>query len=196
MAKIAIDCDGVLANFTKAYGETANRLFGDARYKEGWEPPDWNFGGLYTPEEDAKIWERIVGTQNFWLGLDAYSDNVGALARWFIDHNNHEVYIVSSRTPSVGLNITQQTNLWVRSCGVREMHNYFGVIIVPDSHQKAHLYRVLEFDYSIDDKTETVEQCDRTKMAHRAALLDRPWNQHADVKWRTPSVATFLAEIK
>lgn len=196
MAKIAIDCDGVLANFTKAYGETANRLFGDARYKDGWEPPDWNFGGLYTPEEDKRIWERIVATPNFWMRLDAYSDNIGALARFFIEQNNHEVYIVSSRAVTVGMSNTQQTHLWVRSCGVREMHNFFGTIVVPDSNKKAAIYRDIGFDYSIDDKKETVEQCDRTKMSHEAYLLDRPWNQDANVKHRAASVEVFLKAIK
>ena len=195
MAKIAIDCDGVLANFTKAYGETANRLFGDARYKLGWEPPDWNFGGLYAPEEDEKIWERIKATPNFWLTLDGYSHNVGALMSFFVKHNHHEVYIMSSRAETVGMTNTEQTHLWLRACGVREMHNYLGVIIVPDSNKKAAIYRDGGFDYSIDDKKETVEQCDRTKMEHKAYLLDQPWNQDAKVQRRVKSVEAFLGEI-
>lgn len=192
--KIAIDCDGVLANFTDAYAAAANKLY-PGTFEEGFIPSNWNMDDRLTKEQDDKVWAAIKATPNFWLGLNAYSDNVGSLARWLATQKGREVYIVTSRVETEGYSVAKQTQLWLRACGVSELHNYVGVLPVTDSNKKAGVYRSADFGYSIDDKAETVEQCDAMKADHKAYLLDRQWNQHANVQRRVKSLDAFLKEI-
>ncbi len=198
MAKIAIDCDGVLANFTESYVEFANKLY-PGRVPPDFVPTDWEMNGKFTKAEDAKIWAKIINTENFWLGLSAYYENVGALAHFLIEQTNHDIYIVTSRAVTEGMTVAKQTEWWLRSCGIAPVHNYLGVLPVDSSNDKWRLYMAGGFDYSIDDKAETVEQCDMIHPRlsnHKAYLLDQPWNQHANVKRRVKTLDAFLKEIK
>lgn len=195
--KIAIDCDGVLANFTKAYISVANKLY-PGTFEEDFVPSNWNMDDRLTPEQDKAVWAAIKSTPNFWLTLPAFSDNVGSLARWLTQQKGREVYIVTSRVQTEGMSIAKQTFLWLRACGVQELHNYIGVLPVNDSNEKWRIYMSGGFSHSIDDKAETVEQCDmiHPRLAnHKAYLLDRKWNQHANVLRRIGSVEAFLKEI-
>jgi hypothetical protein len=205
MTAIAIDCDGVLADFTHAFGEMANRVLGDNRYKDGWQPGDWNFGGLYTAKEQSKVWKAIRTTDNFWLTLRAYQDNVSALVRWVYRNPGADVWIVTSRAETAGMTVAKQTAHWLHMCSCRDI-NGKDVTVVPvtDSDDKWKIYEAMEIGYSIDDKAETVEQCDAMldhrpipdgRGKHRAYLLDRPWNQDAKVNRRIGSVADYLKEI-
>lgn len=197
MSKIAIDCDGVLADFNEAFMSVANRLY-PGRFPPNYQPKDWNYEGKITPKEQEKIWRVIQGTQNFWLGLFPYESQVGDLAHWLVKTKNHEVYIVTSRQPTSGMCVAKQTEMWVDSCGIRSIHNHLGIIVVPDSNEKWKLYQSGGFEWSIDDKPETVEQCDMIHPQlynHRAFLMERPWNGNAKVQRRVKSVGEFLRRI-
>lgn len=195
MAKIALDCDGVLADFTHACGTVANMLY-PGRYVDGWQPPDWDYGGLYTEAEMDAIWVRVRATPNFWMTLRPYAEHIRALAAFMLSGYGHDVYIVTSRAVTLGETVAMQTKKWLHECGIHDTYNYMGVIPVPDSSAKAGVYRSVGIEMSIDDKAETVEQCDQMKADHRAYLLDRPWNQHGKVKRRVATVEEFLKEVK
>lgn len=195
MARIAIDCDGVLACFTDGAIEIINTLW-PGRIPDGYSPPDWYFSDVGMTSADwNRVFERIKATSNWWLYLRAYNDSITALQTFFITHTNQDIYIVTSRVPTAGMTVTQQTERWIRSCGVTPLMNYLGVIVAPHPERKAELYDALDFDYSIDDKAETVEQCDALAN-HRAFLLNRSWNTEAQVKHRVNSVLDFLKHIK
>ena len=186
--------DGVLANFTESFTEVGNKMY-PGRVPKGFEPTDWNFNGLFNAEEQDKIWEKIKATQNFWLGLSPYYDNVGHLAKWLVTVADQDVYFVTSRVQTAGMTVAKQTDWWLRACGIYPVNNYIGMIVVPDSNKKAGVYAAVEIAYSIDDKAETVEQCDSVP-DHLAYLLDRPWNQHAEVKRRVANLGAYLKEIR
>ena len=203
MAKIAIDCDGVLANFTFAYIEVANKLF-PRRFEGSFTESQWtswNYAvesGRLTKKEDGQVWAKIKSTDNFWLGLDAYVGNVGSLARWLIQQQNQDVYIVTSRSKTTGMTVAKQTDWWLRACGISPVNNYLSVFPVEDSNNKWLVYQSAGIEYSIDDKAETVAQCDFIHpdlYKHKAYLLDRPWNQDAKPARRAKSLDDFLKEI-
>lgn len=73
--------------------------------------------------------------------------------------------------------------------------NYLGIIPVDDSTLKAEVYKAAQIEYSVDDKSETVEQCDKLPN-HTAFLLDREWNQDAVVKHRVKSLSEYFEHIK
>lgn len=199
MAKIAIDCDGVLANFIKAFTEEANKIWPGRFKPDYWQShSQWNFPPeLLSSKETNQVWERIKATPNWWMRLDAHADSVGALAIFFWTHRYNDVYIVTSRVETVGASIAFQTDTWIRACGVQPCHNHLGIVGIPNSDNKAMFYRISGMEFSIDDKSETVEMCDAEldPKKHKAFLLDRPWNQDAKVKNRVKTVEEYLKRI-
>ncbi len=194
MAKIGIDCDGVLANFGHAWNHMVNTIW-PGRVPPQYNAKDWDDYYDLSEDEVDLVWRRIKGTPNWWLSLDAYSDSIAALAHFLIKASDHDIQIVTSRATVIGLPTAKQTEIWLDACGVRAHHNYLGVLVVPDSNEKWRIYLSGGFDYSIDDKGMTIEQCDMIHPAlsnHQAFLLDRPWNQSATVRNRIASVKEFL----
>jgi 5' nucleotidase, deoxy (Pyrimidine), cytosolic type C protein (NT5C) len=197
MARIGIDADGVIADFIEAFNQVVNHLW-PGKLPIGFQPTEWDYKGALTQAEMSTAWKTAVSTPNFWLGLRAYSANVTALARWLIAQRNHDVYIVTSRSETPGMTATKQTEWWIKSCGIFPNDNVLGVIVVPDSNEKYNVYAHGGFDFSIDDKPSTIQQCDMLHpilYTHKAALLDRPWNQGAEVDWRVKSLEEFLNAI-
>lgn len=191
MAKISLDCDGVLCDFNRGFIELINKRF-PGKLPRDFQPTTWNY---ITPEEQDEVWEDMKKIPNWWLSLEAYTDNVGALATFLKTTTNMDVYITTARTVGSGMTVAKQTSMWLNGCGVFSDMNYLGVITGCESDEKVHVYQKLGIQWSIDDKSETVEQCDRLE-GHTAALLDRPWNQDAKVKWRVKSVQEFLDKVR
>jgi hypothetical protein len=196
MAKIALDCDGVLANFISAFADEANRMWPGTFPKNYWKlHTQWNIpSNLLSTKQVDQVWEKIKATENWWMRLDPHHDSVGALAIFFYTQRCHEVHIVTSRVPTIGQTISFQTDVWLRACGVNPCLNYLGVLPVANSDHKVEIYDFAGFDFSIDDKLETVQQCDALPK-HKAFLLDRPWNQSGSVKNRVKSVQEFLDAV-
>lgn len=194
MSKIAIDVDGVLANFTKAMIELAAKMY-PGRVGPEYEPKDWWYSDAFSKGELNELISKAHSTPNFWFTLDPYPENVAALARWMVMQKHQDIYFCTSRMPSVGTTVAKQTSLWIDQMGIRSLHNYMAVAVVEDSNKKVAVYDALGVEYSIDDKAETVEQCDSLK-GHKAYLLDRPWNQDAKVNRRVQSLDSFLREIR
>lgn len=194
MAKIAVDADGVLADFTKAFQQMANTIW-PGRMKadgiqSGWD--DWQ--GLTKAQQD-QVWAKIKATTNFWTTLDAYPENVGALAKFLLTSKHHDVHIVTSRMQlDGGMTTARQTKTWLFMCGLNANVNYLGIIPVDDSNRKQDIYDAAGIQWSVDDKAETVIQCDKLS-SHRAYLLDRPWNQHVTPKRRIKTLSEYFADI-
>lgn len=194
MARIAVDCDGVLARFEKAFFETANSIW-PGKCDPNYRPKAWDDFPPLTKSEFKQVQAKIAATDNFWLKTEAYSDNVGALAKFLLTNKGHDVWIVTSRWPSAGMTISMQTRLWLHTCGVSEAINYLGIIPVDDSTLKAEVYKAAQIEFSVDDKAETVEQC-QDLPNHTAFLLSREWNQHGKVKHRIPNLEAYFEHIK
>jgi hypothetical protein len=194
MAKIAVDCDGVLANFTQSFIAAANHIW-PGRVSPDYVQTSWHDIGGLTADEILKVWERIRGTRNWWLELNPYPDSIHALQRFLYAHPGHEVYIVTSREETVGFPVAWQTDRWLKACGVHASHSYLGVFPINPSHKKAGLYRLADFDFSVDDRGDTVEQCDRTQMDHTACLLSRTWNADAKVNNRVNNLEEFFNRV-
>lgn len=194
MAKIAVDCDGVLAAFDEAFKDVANRMW-PGRVREDYVNQHWNDLGGLDKDEQRQVWDRIKATPDWWLTVDAYTENVGAMAIFLHQHRGHDIWIVTSRAVTVGNTVAYQTYLWLRACGVDPVHNYLGVLPVDNWHDKKKIYKYAQIEYSVDDKTETVEDCD-TLPDHKAFLLDRPWNQDAKVKRRVSNLTAFFGAIE
>jgi hypothetical protein len=201
MTKIAIDCDGVLTNFIKAFVEEANHIwpgrFPNPLHYSLHNHTAWDFSdAVMGPDEVKQVWRRINGSFNWWLTLDAFTENVGALAVFLWTHKFNDIFIVTARQETLGASVAGQTDLWIRACGVDPVHNYLGVVPI-EGDDKAAFYQLSGIRWSVDDKGSTVEQCDAMMpdRHHRAFLLDRPWNQDAKVKRRVKNLSEFFAQV-
>lgn len=193
MAKIAVDCDGVISKFESGVVSAANHLW-PGRLPADWCMKTWDMEETFTPAEFEQVWAEIKRTQNFWLSLAAYNDSVCALERFLIASHDHDVWIVTSRAETAGMTVAKQTDLWLRCCGIRQHHNYLAVLPVEDSKKKVDIYAAVGIEWSVDDKPETIRDCDALP-GHRAYLLSRPWNAEAQPKRRIASLSTFFNDI-
>lgn len=194
MAKISVDADGVICDFGRAFNEEANRIW-PGKVPPGYVNTHWDDLGGLTNDEQSQVWERIKASPNWWMGLQAYSENVAALEQFLEAHSGHDVYIVTSRTPTLGMSVAYQTEQWLHACGVRPHANYLGVIATDYPSEKARLYKATGMAYSVDDKGDTVAACDKRK-GHSAFLLNRPWNQEAKVRRRVNGLAEFFKAVE
>lgn len=192
--KIAIDCDGVLADFVRGFNQTANTIW-PGRFKEDYEPVDWAYGDILSGAEVNRVFEKIKHTPNWFLQLEPYSENVVALARFLVGRKSEDIWLVTSRFPTYGMTVAKQTEMWLQGCGISPIHNYLGIIPVEDSNEKQLVYTAVGIEYSVDDKAETVEQCQAIP-GHKAFLLDRPWNQDAKVDSRIKNLEGFFLHVK
>jgi hypothetical protein len=175
--KVSFDIDGVLANFGANVAPIINEKWPN-KVPADPQPNDWYYTmyGL-TREDWGPIFDVIKKTPNFWRREPAYKTNVDSAIRFI--HSNPEVtvYFMTQRPDTEGGTAYDQTLDWLVD------HNLYPFdkevttpIIVKDPSEKAGLMKKLEIDFSIDDKQETVTQCNSVS-GHRAYLLDRPWNQ-------------------
>lgn len=190
--KIGLDCDGVICNFLKAFYEEGNRIW-PGRLDTNYQNQQWfDLQGL-NDDEVNKVWERIKTTPNWWMTLDAYRDAIAALQMFLYQNHGHDIYLCTSRVPSVGSTVAFQTNVWLKACGVEAGNNYIGVVPIAHGNDKIKFYVAAEVHFSLDDRGDSVEYFDHhDKGVHQACLLSRPWNRDAQVKRRVTSVQEFL----
>jgi len=188
----------VVTNFTDGFRDAANAIW-PGRFKPDFMPTasDAEEGWGLIPHEEGLVWQRIKQTPNWWLGLNAYSRNVGDLGIWLTSHVDHDIWFCTSRTPSAGMTVAKQTQLWLESCGLRAVNNFLGLVTIPNSDAKADFYRAAEIEWSIDDKPETVIACGLIDtFEHKAWLLRQPWNRGAPVHNQVSTMAEFLYKIE
>jgi 5'(3')-deoxyribonucleotidase len=183
MAKrILLDVDGVIADFTSAYLEIANKLAGtDWKHDD---QTDWNLGflpGLAAVENEA--W-KAVGLPGFARRIKAYDGAIDGVRRLA---ELGDIYIVTSPVWMHGLaeGETQEAHeLHGRTfCydRVRWLEEHFGlarnhIIFAYDKH-------LVEGDVFIDDKPSNVENWLSShggKSGTRAILWARKYNEGFD----------------
>lgn len=140
--RIGIDVDEVISDFISEFVRLSHEMYGTSLSVK---PSDWlwsNFG--LSAEQISVIWDRIQGTHNFWLNLkklptvDAY--DVALL-------DQHTLFFITSRAPSVGLPVEKQTAVWLQRVGF----SYPTVIV---SANKGELAEALQLDAFLDDRPE------------------------------------------
>lgn len=184
--RIAIDIDGVLAQFSESFAKLLNAnepgVVPDGFKFTSWGWPDTIRKGL----EDTG-WGLVRETENFWTTLEPYEDNLEALRKFLVNNRDVEVFYVTSRTPSAGRSTLFQSNTWLTSQGVRVRNST--TIVMPYTLGKGHpitkgqLYRDLAIDASIDDYPKNIHGALQASLDYRTGhtpfLLDRPWNERA-----------------
>lgn len=160
MNKIAIgvDIDGVLANFSLAYGELLIEVSGKDLLPQGWRTnPEWPTTWYwereagYSKEVEKDVWENhILKNRSFWQDLEPLEwapETVRQLNRLSV--KGHNVYYITQR---IGDGAKLQTERWLYELG----SCYPTVCLVSNHLEKSPIIRALGLNFYIDDKAETV----------------------------------------
>ncbi len=134
--RLAVDLDGVVADFRSAFREVAGQVL------------DRDLAGeaeSLSPSELDRVWKAIGRTPNWWVTVRPYEpEQIGRLyarareGRW-------EVVFLTKRPSSAGDSVQLQTQWWLEQFG------YFlpAVVTVPGS--RGELANALRLDLVIDD---------------------------------------------
>lgn len=151
---IAVDLDGVCADFSRKFSEVARQLYGDRCYllDSSEKIKDWHWAKWYpiTENEVQSIWAEIRKTKDFWTTLDVlyksqwdyFVDKIGKM-------KNVNVYFIASREQTEGMSIELQSAQWLVSNG---WENPFVIA----SSKKDKFVENLDIKMFIDDKAENL----------------------------------------
>lgn len=142
--RIGIDLDDVLADFISEFAEIAHDIYG--RPQPEVKPVDWewsNFG--LSKEEQGKVWERIVGTFNFWEKLSV-EPGAMRISMTRLTEDNHDLVFITARAKTAGYTVQEQSARWLNRCfGL----SYPTVIV---DNNKGPIAAALQLDYFVDDR--------------------------------------------
>lgn len=154
--RLAIDVDGVLANFTDSYGKLLTAESGLEFPKCSEEFPKlwyWEREAGVTPEQEKKVWETGILHEGstFWQELAPMPEAKTTLRQLNrLAREGHEVFFLTHR---MGWRAKSQTEKWLYKYGV----DYPTVLL---SGNKFPLIDALGVDFFIDDKPDTVKDVD------------------------------------
>ncbi len=145
--RIAFDLDGVLADFSAAYGRIADRLFPESLQAENEEAAP-------APELSSRrrnrVWKTIRSTPDFWLTLDPIDPAVVPLLNERAVNGRWELFFVTQRPATAGDTVQRQTQLWLAE------HGFALPSVIVHEGSRGALAAALELDALVDD---TVEHC-------------------------------------
>ena len=161
MRILAFDIDGVLANFTKAYGELLTKVGGE-KLPKGWQddpnfPPTWGWErpAGFSEEVENKVWTKYILQEGslFWKNLEPLPTARETLMylNGLVKKGAAECYFLTHR---MGHNAKLQTEEFLFANGL----DYPTVILAAD---KMPWLRLLKASFFIDDKMETVQDLSR-----------------------------------
>ena len=168
---LGLDVDGVLAAFSPAFIDIANRMFGLDLKPE--DQTGWAHQSLGLSDEQAdQVWEEINSTPNWWATLS----KLPGTAALTDAASRHRLYFITHRNPTVvGLPIEEQTANWIR----REFYIPNPTVITCE--KKGTVARGLELDAFIDDKYANTRDVHSKSPLTKVFLHNAPYNTNPEM---------------
>lgn len=185
MTRLAIDVDGVLADFNRGYRDVLHK--GRKLIPHSFSPTKWNYASEeygYTKVEENAAWEYIKDPVNsFWARLaplagaekflERLADRLGSVYR----SRALEVIFVTTRP---GDDAKRQTENWIKHHGFSEYDSFkreqiyrVPTVIIAGSGKKD-IYSALRVTHVLDDKP---EHCQAAKdVGAVSVMLSTSWN--------------------
>ena len=146
---IAVDVDGVLANFNLGYGTIFDKNFNLNVAQHAPNPPVWDWPEHFgaTDDQVAMVWGLIHKSPHFWEFLEPLATAESDLyALDYLRSKGHEIYFLTNR---VGEDCKGQTWRWLKKQGYSDPT----ILITSDvKYAKADICRGLGVDMIIDDR--------------------------------------------
>ena len=138
--RVGFDVDGVLADFHKAFRETAGKMEAEARGQEEGQSRPLN------AEAMKRVWARIGRTSQWWVQLEAFEPAEIPRLYQTSRERRWEVYFMTTRPSSAGETTQFQTQWWLERNGFAMP----AVLTVPGSRGDA--ANALKLDIAVDDR--------------------------------------------
>jgi len=143
--RVGLDVDGVYANFTRAFTSLATSMGLTDKATDGDEQPTWDFAW-----DSAPAWTVVKNSWNWWMTLPPLVDGEDVLeTNYMIEHA--DVFFITSRVPSLGLSIEQQTVGWLKGIGVNADR-----AVVIAARRKGELCKALGVTAMLDDNVDNL----------------------------------------
>lgn len=175
--RVAIDVDGVLADFTYAFTDIAVELGVLSRRRHCSEQDTWHFERGREPFNADLVWEEFKRRWNWWMTLEPFPDIEATIPFLNQAIAEHDVFFVTSRVPTRGLAVDAQSRYWLEGLGINMPHA--GLVVVPTG-QKGQVCKGLRIDVAIDDCPANL--CDLRN--HGIQSLARSWQYNRYPEWR------------
>jgi|SRR3972149_2128333 len=173
---VSLDLDGCLANFHYSFSKIANRLFGTPIVYNIYDVKkyDWCDWHPLTKKQSSLTWEEIdKNVENFWLDAETLVDSSIFKRLKILEDNNNNIFFVTLRRDTFGMNVLQQTNLWIRKYGGLK---HFCVI---PTEKKGKILDGIKANYFLDDSPEQIIEAANEAPKCKSFLLVRPYNSYA-----------------
>lgn len=169
---LAIDIDGVLAQFVPVYAALCSR-------HTGLQVPDvaheWNWvrAAGVTEEQEAEVWRYIDANPAFWSMLPEEAGCREVLSLLDAASSYHAIYFLTHRPMSA----KYWTEQWLKERGMETPT----VVLTSEKGKVAH---ALNVDVAIDDKPSNCLDLYR-HLTHEARvyMLAKPWNVPHQEEW-------------
>lgn len=188
--KLAIDVDGVLAEFDGSFAALLEEQTG--RPCRILEPDRWEWPhalGFSKPEEE-RAWQYISEHPNWWATLQSYEDSDVDFRA--VERDGHDIYFVTARrTPFARF----YTANWLR-----DVYTLYDAAVIL-SNDKGLICRALRIDAFLDDRPEHCIDVRLVSPKTKSYLRKRSHNAMAqkyverDGVILTDSVETFIKDL-
>lgn len=150
LVRIALDIDGVMADFTTGFTKLAEELGITDHHWGPAEQPTWHFDFHMKP-----VWQEVDRCQNWWMSLEPLVTPGEVTELNQLIHNyGVEVVFITNRGPTSGLSAERQSGLWLEGIGV-DMRQ--ATVLCAGAGKKGALAAALDIDYAIDDNVANLE---------------------------------------
>ena len=156
MSRLAIDVDGVLSDFNRAFARKLVRESGLELLPKDWKenpqfPSTWDWDDQYDQKIRWACWDAVVAdTSDFWKTLDPLPQTKKALrCLHTASCAGIEIVFITNRSGKMAKRHTEE---WLYEMGI----NYPTVIL---GAEKAQILRSIGATHFIDDKLATMNEC-------------------------------------
>lgn len=173
---IALDLDGCFSNFHYSFSKVANKLFNTPIVKniEEVKKYDWHDWHILTKDQCRLTWKEIdKNVENFWLCAESLVDNSIFKRLELLEKSNNNLFFVTLRRDTAGMNVLQQTNLWIKK------HSNLEHFCTIPTEQKGKILDGVKAKYFLDDSPEQVIEASIEAPKCKSFLLVRPYNAYA-----------------
>jgi hypothetical protein len=157
--RIAFDMDGVLADFSTAFRQVEERLFGpvsaviaeapevEAQQEERAEQPAVSSAAASRESRRRRdaIWNAIHNTPDFWMTLKPHDPGAVRRIHSMMVRYGWEVFFITQRPSTLGQTVQRQTQRWLHEQGF----DMPSVLVISGSRGAA--AGALRLNYHVDD---------------------------------------------